>query len=55
MVLRARVLDHSRVLEEQSRRSQRRSQVRTNERSEKIRTYNFPQVRVSLYGQAVRL
>ena len=46
-VLRARILDRERKrhLEEVAR--ERRAQVGTGERSEKIRTYNFPQGRVS--------
>ncbi len=46
-VLRARILDQEqrRHIEDMSR--ERRSQVGTGERSEKIRTYNFPQSRVS--------
>jgi peptide chain release factor 1 len=46
-VLRARLLD--RVQQEQSRQiaSDRRKQVGTGERSEKIRTYNFPDRRVT--------
>lgn len=46
-VLRARLLD--RMIEEQRRTisEQRRSQVGTGDRSERIRTYNFPQGRVT--------
>lgn len=46
-VLRARLLDAMQREEEDKRVSQRRSQVGTGERSEKIRTYNFPDRRVT--------
>ena len=46
-VLRARLLDMERSKQEQEMSSMRRSQVGTGERSEKIRTYNFPQDRLS--------
>jgi peptide chain release factor 1 len=46
-VLRARLLEHA-VAEQQAEISaERRSQVGSGERSEKIRTYNFPQGRVT--------
>lgn len=44
-VLRARLLDRKLQAEQDERRSVRRTQVRGTDRSEKIRTYNFPQVR----------
>ncbi|MBI4288847.1 MAG: peptide chain release factor 1 [Chloroflexi bacterium] len=46
-VLRARVLEHDQQKKEEEMSRERRSQVGTGERAEKIRTYNFPQDRVS--------
>jgi peptide chain release factor 1 len=46
-VLRARLLDIEQRKQEEEITRQRRSQVGTGERAEKIRTYNFPQDRVS--------
>ena len=46
-VLRARLLEKERQRQFQEVTDARRSQVGTGERSEKIRTYNFPQGRVS--------
>jgi peptide chain release factor 1 len=46
-VLRARLLDRM-IAEQEARRSQsRRAMVGTGDRSAKIRTYNFPQSRVT--------
>lgn len=46
-VLRARLLDIKMQEEADSRSESRRSQVRSGDRSEKIRTYNFPENRVT--------
>ncbi len=46
-ILRARLLDKMRQEQEQQIAEQRRSQVGTGDRSERIRTYNFPQGRVT--------
>lgn len=46
-VLRTRLLDIERRKQEEEITSTRRSQVGTGERSEKIRTYNYPQDRIS--------
>ncbi len=46
-ILRARLLDQARQQKEKEISEQRKSQVGTGERSERIRTYNFPQGRVT--------
>jgi peptide chain release factor 1 len=46
-VLRSRLLDIARTEQQQKIAKDRRSQVGTGERSEKIRTYNFPQSRIT--------
>lgn len=43
-MLRARLMDRRLNLEMEARRSTRLKQVKGSDRSEKIRTYNFPQV-----------
>jgi len=46
-VLRTRLLDMEQSKQDEKITQQRRTQVGTGDRSEKIRTYNFPQTRVS--------
>jgi peptide chain release factor 1 len=46
-VLKARLFEHEKNKQEESIAQNRRSQVGSGERSEKIRTYNFPQNRVT--------
>ena len=46
-VLRARLFEMKRNAQEQARSAQRKSQVGSGDRSERIRTYNFPQGRVT--------
>lgn len=46
-ILRARLYDYYQSIQQKEIESQRRSQVGTGDRSERIRTYNFPQGRVT--------
>jgi peptide chain release factor 1 len=46
-VLRARILEHQMAQQQAEIADARRAQVGTGERSEKIRTYNFPQDRIT--------
>ena len=46
-VLRSRILEAEQARVDAERRNERRSQVGTGDRSEKIRTYNYPQSRVT--------
>jgi peptide chain release factor 1 len=46
-VLKARLLEHARQQAQSDRAAQRKSMVRSGDRSEKIRTYNYPQNRVT--------
>ncbi len=46
-ILRARLYEQQRAAQHATRAADRRSQVGTGDRSERIRTYNFPQGRVS--------
>jgi peptide chain release factor 1 len=46
-VLRSRLLDRELRRQQEELTQERRSQVGTGERAEKIRTYNFPQDRVT--------
>jgi peptide chain release factor 1 len=46
-VLKARLLDHKRHEEAEKQGAARREQIGTGDRSERIRTYNFPQNRLT--------
>jgi peptide chain release factor 1 len=46
-ILKSRLLENEREKQEAAQAQERKSQVGTGERSEKIRTYNFPQSRVT--------
>lgn len=47
MILRARVADHYKKIEDDKLAQERKDQVKTGDRSFRIRTYNFPQNRVT--------
>jgi peptide chain release factor 1 len=52
-VLRSRVLDRERRLQQEEVAVARRSQVGTGDRSERVRTYNYPQTRVTDHRTSV--
>jgi peptide chain release factor 1 len=54
-ILRSRVLEGERERQADERSSARRAQVGTGERSEKIRTYNYPQSRITDHRAGVSL
>jgi peptide chain release factor 1 len=55
MVLRSRLYDQELQREAADRAGERRAQVGTGERSEKIRTYNYPQTRVTDHRAGITL
>jgi peptide chain release factor 1 len=54
-VLRSRLLDNERQREASERAGARSAQIGTGERSEKIRTYNYPQARVTDHRAGITL
>jgi peptide chain release factor 1 len=46
-ILKARLLDNARMQQDKDRAQARKSQVGSGDRSERIRTYNFPQQRLT--------
>jgi peptide chain release factor 1 len=54
-ILRSRLLEHKQAEEDAKNAAERRSQVGTGDRSERIRTYNFPQNRVTDHRYGITL
>ena len=54
-VLRSRIFENERLKKESERARERKSQVGSGDRSERIRTYNFPQGRVTDYRISLTL
>jgi len=54
-ILRSRLLEHEQQRQAEERADARRGQVGSGDRSEKIRTYNFPQARVTDHRAGVTL
>lgn len=46
-ILKARLLDNAKMVQERDRAESRKSQIGSGDRSERIRTYNFPQQRLT--------
>ena len=49
-ILRSRLYEHERQKIDQERSSDRKSKIGSGDRSERIRTYNFPQGRIMIIG-----